>query len=87
MLLDPGMMQLLLDCEQVSFDMVGDKVLAFINRAAEPKHQPTEPVELEMLFKFWEGFVPGVSELLRRDYAAAQQGDRLEPTVGGETPI
>jgi hypothetical protein len=72
MLLDPGMMQWLLDCEDVSFDMVGDKVLAFINRATEPKHQPTEPIEFEMLFKFLDGFVPRVAELLRSEYAAVQ---------------
>jgi Protein of unknown function (DUF3137) len=73
MLLDPGMMQWLLDCDEVSFDMVGGKVLAFINRAAEPKHQPTEPVEFEMLFKFFDGFVPRVPELLRTEYAARTQ--------------
>jgi Protein of unknown function (DUF3137) len=72
MLLDPGMMQFLLDCEQVSFDMVGDRVLAFINRAAEPSHRPTEPVEFEMLFKFWDGFVPRVPEPVRSEYASAQ---------------
>ncbi len=72
MLLDPGMMQFLLDCEDVSFDMVSDKVLAFINRAAEPKHQPTEPVEFEMLFKFLDGFVPRVPVLLRSEYTAAR---------------
>jgi hypothetical protein len=70
MLLDPGMMQWLLDCEEVSFDMAGDRVLAFINRAAEPKHQPTEPVEFETLFKFLDGFVPRVPQLLRSEYAA-----------------
>jgi uncharacterized protein DUF3137 len=69
MLLDPGMMQFLLECEDVSFDMVGDKVLAFINRAVEPKHQPTEPVEFEMLFKFLDGFGPRMPELLRTEYA------------------
>lgn len=70
MLLDPGMMQFLLDLEEVSFDMAGERVLAIINRAAEPKHQPTEPVEFEMLFKFLDGFVPRVPELVRSEYAA-----------------
>ena len=70
MLLDPGVMQLLLDCGDVNFDMIGDKVLAYINRAAEPAHRPSEPVEFEMLFKFWDGFVTRVPELLRSDYAA-----------------
>lgn len=71
MLLDPGIMQLLLDCADVNFDMVGDKVLAFINRAAEPSHRPSEPVELEMLFRFWDGFVARVPGLLRSEYPAA----------------
>jgi hypothetical protein len=74
MLLDPGMMQLLLDCKEVNFDMDGDKVLAFINRVAEPRHQPREPVEFEMLFRFLDGFVSRVPELLRSDYAAPQSG-------------
>ncbi len=72
MLLDPGMMQLLLDCEQVNFYMAGDKVLAFINRAAEPAHQPTEPVEFEQLFKFYDGFIARMPELLHSEYAATQ---------------
>ena len=70
MLLDQGMMQLLLDCGDVSFDMVGDEVLAFINRAAEPAHQPAEPVEFELLFKFRDGFVQRLPDLLRVEYAA-----------------
>jgi Protein of unknown function (DUF3137) len=72
MLLDPGMMQLLIDCEQVQFYMAGDKVLAFIDRAAVPAHQPSEPVEFEQLFRFYDGFVARVPELLRADYAAPQ---------------
>lgn len=80
MLLDPGMMQLLLDCGDVNFDMVGDRVLAFVNRLAERPNQPffaplsdprrTEPVGFEKLFEFWDGFVTRVPELLRTEYAA-----------------
>jgi hypothetical protein len=70
MLLDQGMMQLLLDCGDVSFDMVGDKVQAFVNRAAEPAHQPAEPIEFELLFKFRDGFVQRLPDLLRVEYAA-----------------
>jgi hypothetical protein len=70
MLLDPGMMQLVLDCEIVSFDMAGDKVLAFINRAAEPRHRPADPVEFEALFRFQDGFAARVPALLRSEYAA-----------------
>src|SRR5258708_15266148 len=72
MLLDPGVMQLLLDCADVNFDMVGDKALAYVNRAAEVAHKPSEPVELEMLFRFWDGFVARVPELLRSEYGATQ---------------
>jgi hypothetical protein len=71
MLLDQGMMQWLIDCDQVSFVMVGDRVLASVNREAEPTHRPTEPVEFEMLFKFWDGFVQRVPALLRSEYAVA----------------
>jgi hypothetical protein len=70
MLLDPGMMQLVLDCDRVSFYMIGDKVLAFVNRAAEPRHQATEPVEFEILFRFWDGFGPRMPALMRSEYAA-----------------
>lgn len=71
MLLDPGVMQLLLDCADVNFDMVGDKALAYVNRAREAAHRPSEPVEFEMLFRFVDGFVARVPELLRSEYAAA----------------
>ena len=70
MLLDPAMMQLVLDCDQVNFDMSGDRVLAYVNRFAESRHKPAEPVEFEMLFRFLDGFVSRVPELLRTEYAA-----------------
>jgi hypothetical protein len=72
MLLDPSMMQLLLDCEEVNFNMVGDKVLAYINRLSETGHKPTEPIEFEPLFRFLDGFVSRVPALLRSEYAALQ---------------
>lgn len=71
MLMDPGMMQLLLDCELVDFDMVRDRVLAFINRASEPLHQPSEPVEFEQLFRFFDGFTARMPRILLTEYAAA----------------
>lgn len=71
MLLDPGMMQLLLDSELVNFSMVGDRVVAYIDREAEPSHQAGEPVEFVKLFRFLDGFLPRVPELLRTEYAAA----------------
>jgi hypothetical protein len=70
MLLDPGMMQWLIDCERVSFEMIGDRVLAFVDRGAEPPHQPSEPIEFELLFKFYDGFVSRLPSLLRSEYAA-----------------
>jgi hypothetical protein len=72
MLLDLPMMQLILDSETVNFDMVGDKVLAYINRAAEPAHRPQEPVEFELLLGFMDGFIGKVPALLRSEYAAEQ---------------
>ena len=68
MLLDPGMMQLLLDCEPVSFDIAGGAVLASINRANERRHRAAAPVEVAMLFKFRDGFVARVPELLLSEY-------------------
>jgi uncharacterized protein DUF3137 len=72
MLLDPAMMQWLLDCLQVSFVMIGDRVLASVNRATEPSHDPTQPVEFELLFKFSDGFLARVPAILRSEYAAVQ---------------
>jgi len=72
MLLDTGMMQWLIDCDHVSFVMIGDRVLASINRATEPSHNPSEPVEFELLFKFYDGFPARVPSILRSEYPAAQ---------------
>jgi hypothetical protein len=71
MLLDQGMIQWMLDCDNVSFELIGDRVVAFIDRAAEPAHPPAQPVEYVALFKFWDGFVPRIPPLLRSEYAAA----------------
>jgi Protein of unknown function (DUF3137) len=70
MLLDPAMMQLILDCELVSFHMAGDKVLAYVNRTEVATHHSAEPVEFEILFRFLDGFGPRVPALLRTEYAA-----------------
>jgi hypothetical protein len=72
MLLDPGMIQWLLDCENVSFDLVGDRMLAFVDRAALPAHPPAEPVEYQLLFKFWDGFTNRLPELLRSEYSTPE---------------
>ena len=68
MLMDEGMMQLMLDCQQVGFDMLGDNVLAFIARDPDPG----APVEFELLFKFCDGFLVRVPSILSSEYAAAQ---------------
>jgi len=90
MLLDEGMMQWLLDCDQVSYEIGGARVAALVRRSAEPTDQPglgsrwvlrghssapfsnprqADPVELELLFKFWDGFIPRVPAILRTEYA------------------
>jgi hypothetical protein len=66
-------MQLLLDCADVNFDMVGDNALAYVNRAGEAAHRASEPVEFERLFRFWDGFVARVPELLRSEYGSTAQ--------------
>ena len=48
--------------------MAGDKVLASINRAKEPRHRATAPVEFELLFKFRDGFDSRVPALRRSEY-------------------
>ena len=68
MLMDEGMMQLMLDCKQVGFDMLGDNVLAFIGRGPDPG----PPVEFELLLKFSDSFGASVPSILRSEYAAAQ---------------
>jgi hypothetical protein len=79
MLLDLGMMQLMLDCDQVSFEMSGDRVQALVKRSDQAGYDPsrsiagspidTRPVELELLFKFYDGFLPLVPGILRNEYA------------------
>jgi hypothetical protein len=90
MLLDEGMMQWLLDCDQVSFEIGGARVAALVRRTGEPTDQPglgsrwvirghsdapfsnprqADPVELGLLFKFWDGFIPRVPAILRTEFA------------------
>jgi hypothetical protein len=90
MLLDQGMMQWLLDCDHVSFEITGDRGQAVVKRSTESSYQPglspglrlswrsdaphpdsrrADPVELELLFKFVDGFASRVPELVRREFA------------------
>jgi hypothetical protein len=73
MLLDQGMIQWLLNCDNVGFEMTGDRVVAFTDRFTRPAHPLAEPVEYQLLFKFWDGFVPRIPPLLRSEYSTAQQ--------------
>jgi len=89
MLLDQGMMQWLLDCDEVSFEITGNRGQALVRRSSEPTYQPglvpewhrpghseaphsnprrADPVELELLFKFVDGFGPRVPELVRSEF-------------------
>ncbi len=68
MLMDEGMMQLMLDCKQVGFDMLGDKVLAFIGRDPDPG----PPVEFELLLKFSDSFGASVPAILSSEYPASR---------------
>lgn len=91
MLLDQGMMQWLLDCDQVSFEITGGRVQALVSRSSESTYQPglvpgwklrgqsdaphsysrrADPVELELLLKFVDGFGSRVPELVRSEFAA-----------------
>jgi hypothetical protein len=90
MLLDQGMMQWLLDCDHVSFEITGGQGRALVRRSSESSYQPSldpgwhlpwqsvvphpdsrraDPVELELLFKFVDGFASRVPELVRTEFA------------------
>jgi hypothetical protein len=74
MLLDLGMMQLLLDCDQVSFEILGDRVQALVRNRDQPTSgvpPSAEPVEYELLFKFLDGFMQRLPAILRTEYAAS----------------
>jgi hypothetical protein len=92
MLLDQGMMQWLLDCDQVTFEITGDRGQAIVRRSSESSYQPglnpgwhlaghssaphsnsrrADPVELELLFKFVDGFGQRVPEQVRSEFAAS----------------
>ena len=84
-------MQWLLDCDQVTFEITGDRGQAVVRRSSESSYQPglnpgwhlagrsstphsnsrrADPVELELLFKFVDGFAQRVPELVRSEFAA-----------------
>ncbi len=65
MLIDQGMMQWLLDCDQVSFQAWGGMIFAFVKRQLP---QPAEPVEVELLFRFYDSFSSHVPEIVRSQF-------------------
>jgi hypothetical protein len=90
MLLDQGMMQWLLDCDHVSFEITGDRGQALLKRSSESSYQPgldpgwhlpwqaaaphsdsrrADPSELELLFKFVDGFASRVPQLVHSEFA------------------
>lgn len=71
MLLDQGMMQWLLDCDQVSFAMGGNHMSAAVNRnSGSADRQSQGLVEFDLLFKFGDGFVSRIPAIVRKEYAA-----------------
>lgn len=69
MLIDQGMMQWLLDCDRVSFEVHGDKLSAVIRLAGADSGAATQ---LELLFGFCQGFVARVPDVVRSEFAAAR---------------
>jgi len=68
MLIDQGMMQWLLDCDRVSFQVTGPLVNAIVKRRDQYSLQPTE---LELLLRFHDGFAAHVPPLVRGEFPAA----------------
>jgi hypothetical protein len=67
MLIDQGMMQWLLDCDRVSFQVTGPLVSPIVKRRDQDSVQPTE---LELLLQFHDGFAAHVPQLVRSEYPA-----------------
>jgi hypothetical protein len=65
MLIDQGMMQWLLDCDHVNFQAWGGLVFAFVRRRPPPS---SAPVELELLFRFHDGFASHVPEIVHSEF-------------------
>ena len=82
MLLDLPMLQWILDCAEVNFRMMGDGLMAYVYRGDEggALFEPGElaPVggdgsELELLYKFVDGFGQRIPALLRTEFAQKAQ--------------
>jgi hypothetical protein len=67
MLIDQGMLQWLLDCDRVSFQVQGDTISAVI----QPGDAPSTPVaDLELLFRFCDGFAARIPEIVRAEFSS-----------------
>ncbi len=67
MLIDQGMLQWLLDCDRVSFQVQGDT----ISTVVQPSDAPSSPVaELELLFRFCDGFAARIPEIVRVEFSS-----------------
>jgi len=87
MLIDQGMMQWLLDCDRVSFQVSGPLVSAMVKRQDRNSAQPTE---LELLLQFHDGFAAHVPQLVRSEFPApagfaeaANQAMHMFPNLTG----
>ena len=70
MLLDLPMMQWLLDCDRVSVGIEGDRAVAVVKRESTPVGG-SDPTELQLALRFYDGFAARVPEILRTEYPAA----------------
>jgi hypothetical protein len=82
MLLDLPMIQWVLDCAEVNFAMLGNGLVAYVYRGDRggPVFKPGEPSpvtgdgsELELLYKFVDGFGDRIPALLRAGFATQAQ--------------
>jgi hypothetical protein len=65
MLIDQGMMQWLLDCDHLNFQVWGGLVFGFVRRHVP---QAAEPLELELLFRFYDGLPSHVPEIVHSEF-------------------
>jgi hypothetical protein len=82
MLLDLPMIQWILDCADVNFAMLGNGLVAYVYRgdrggplfkAGEPSPVTGDGSELEILYKFVDGFGERIPAVLRAGFAAQAQ--------------
>lgn len=70
MLIDQGMMQFLLDCDRVSFQISGPIVYAILNRVDVYSKRAAD---LELLLQFHDAFAAHIPELVRTEFPAPPQ--------------